>query len=165
MVDFWATWCEPCLREMPNIARVYRQYRDRGFEVVGVNLDDDLETVRRFLDFQPLPWPTVISADEEQQGIESPMVARAGVDSLPYMVLVGADGNVAALHVRGSRLYEKLAEKLGEPEDMFPETLPGMSPGERGDLTEEQLDGMLEELQQELPADLRQELLQPSAPR
>ncbi len=151
LIDFWATWSEPCLREMPYIAQVYRQYQDRGFEVVGINLDDDPETVRRFLDFQPLPWPTLISADETAQGLENPLVARAGVDSLPFMVLVGTDGNVAALHVRGPRLQEKLAEKLGEPAGVLPEPVPGMSPQNGEESTDELLDGLLEELQPELP--------------
>ena len=60
LVDFWATWCRPCLEEIPNIDANYKKYKAQGFEVVGVNLDDDPQTVVRFLEVQPLPWTTVV---------------------------------------------------------------------------------------------------------
>jgi thiol-disulfide isomerase/thioredoxin len=113
LVDFWATWCGPCLQEIPNIDANYKKYKDKGFEVVGVNLDDDSQTVVRFLEVQPLPWATVVSADPNARGFEHPLAIQCGIDAIPFIVLVDRDGKVNALHVRGEKLEQKLAELLG----------------------------------------------------
>ncbi|HND55952.1 MAG TPA: TlpA disulfide reductase family protein, partial [Pirellulaceae bacterium] len=59
LVDFWATWCGPCLREMPNVREYYEKNKQRGFEVVGVSIDEDLDALATFLDKNKLPWPTM----------------------------------------------------------------------------------------------------------
>jgi thiol-disulfide isomerase/thioredoxin len=113
LVDFWATWCMPCLQEIPNIKSNYDLYRDRGFEVVGVNLDDEPQQVQQFLRLQPLPWPTVFSGDPNARGLEHPMAEKCGVEAIPFLVLVDRDGKASALHVRGPALGKKLEELLG----------------------------------------------------
>ena len=114
LIDFWATWCGPCLQEIPHMQRNYEAYRDKGFEVVGVNLDDDPAAMKQFLSAQPLPWTTVVSADPNAKGFDNPLAVKCGVDAIPFMLLVGRDGNVHALHVRGEKLDAKLAELLGQ---------------------------------------------------
>jgi thiol-disulfide isomerase/thioredoxin len=104
LVDFWATWCAPCLGELPNIRTNYDRYHDQGFEVVGVNLDEDSQAVAEFLKFQPLPWTTVVSPD----GRPNPLLAKLGVEAIPFVVLVGRDGTALALNVRGESLGKKL---------------------------------------------------------
>jgi thiol-disulfide isomerase/thioredoxin len=116
LVDFWATWCGPCLEEIPNIKQVYEQYHDKGFEVVGYNIDDERETVERFFVNQKFPWPTVMSDNPKQVGFESPLAQFCGVKSIPFLVLLDGEGKVIALHTRGERLGEKLAELLGPVE-------------------------------------------------
>jgi thiol-disulfide isomerase/thioredoxin len=113
LIDFWATWCGPCLQEIPNIDANYKKYKSKGFEVVGVNLDDDSQTVVRFLEVQPLPWATVISTDPNARGFEHPLAIQCGIDAIPFIVLVDRNGKVNALHVRGEKLEQKLAELLG----------------------------------------------------
>ena len=110
LVDFWATWCQPCLEEMPNIRENYDRYHAQGFEVVGVNLDEDTQSLQRFMSFQKLPWPSVVGADPTTRGWKNPMVEKCGITSIPFLVLVGRDGNVLATNVRGDALDEKLAE-------------------------------------------------------
>jgi thiol-disulfide isomerase/thioredoxin len=117
LVDFWATWCGPCLQEIPNIIAAYEKYKDKGFEVVGVNLDDDVQTVQQFLAPQPLPWTIVVGPTAERRGFENPMADKCGVDAIPFLVLVDQQGNACALHVRGEKLEEKLAELLGPVEE------------------------------------------------
>ena len=116
LIDFWATWCQPCLAEIPNIQANYDKYREKGFEVVGVNLDDRPQDVESFLARRPLAWPTVVAVDETARGFENPNAVRCGVEAIPFLVLIGTDGNVAALYVRGPKLEEKLAELLGTVE-------------------------------------------------
>lgn len=113
LVDFWATWCGPCLQEIPNLLNLHKAYNEKGFEVVGVNLDDDPATVERFLNYQPLPWESIYGADAQSRGWNHPMAATYGVDGIPFMVLLDREGKVLGLHMRGQKLEDKLAELLG----------------------------------------------------
>jgi thiol-disulfide isomerase/thioredoxin len=123
LVDFWATWCTPCIEEMPNIRKNYESFKEAGFEVVGVNLDGDIAAVKEFLSFNELPWTSVTSqevldgkADPEPGAFgKLPMAEKNGVDGIPFLVLVGKDGKVDSLHVRGTRLKTRLTQLLGEP--------------------------------------------------
>jgi thiol-disulfide isomerase/thioredoxin len=117
LIDFWATWCGPCLQEIPNIDANYKKYKAKGFEVVGVNLDDESQTVVRWLEAQQLPWTTVLSADPNARGFEHPLAVKCGIDAIPFLVLLDRDGKVNALHVRGEKLEQKLAELLGPADE------------------------------------------------
>jgi hypothetical protein len=127
LVSFW-TWSDPCLYEISNIIPIYQQYRDRGFAVVGVNLDEDTRAVQRSMDIQPLPWSVVVSADPENQGPANPLAVRCGVDLLPFAVLLDREGKVVALHARQNRLLQKLDELLGSPADDLPGGAPKPEP-------------------------------------
>jgi len=107
LVDFWATWCGPCLAELPNIRKNFDRYHAHGFEVVGVNIDSQREDFQRFMALQELPWPNVLSVDPA--GVH-PMVTKCGIESIPFLVLVGRDGTAIELNLRGAQLSQKLAE-------------------------------------------------------
>ncbi len=122
LIDFWASWCGPCLQEMPNIRQNFEQYHAKGFDVVGVNLNTKVADLKQFLAFQgqDLPWATVTSqvvldgkAGEDWTKI--PMAAKCGVQAIPFVVLVGKDGKVDSIHVRGPKLGARLKELLGDP--------------------------------------------------
>ena len=116
LVDFWATWCGPCMQEIPNVQKYYELYRGKGFEVVGVNMDNELDQVKQMFELQPLPWTTVVSADDNARGFDTPLAVKCGVDAIPFMILLEPTGKVLALHVRGERLGRKLAQLLGAAE-------------------------------------------------
>jgi thiol-disulfide isomerase/thioredoxin len=105
LVDFWATWCGPCIAEMPNILAEYEKYHAKGFEVVGVSLDEDREAVDEFLADKKLPWPILVG-----DGWNHPMAKQYGISGIPQLILIGRDGNVITLHARGKALQERLAE-------------------------------------------------------
>ena len=118
LVDFWATWCGPCLQEIPNIQENYETFKDEGFEVVGVNLNVDVADVDVFSRTQKLPWPSVYSKQQlDGETFESwsdiPMAKKYGVDAIPFIVLVDKEGKVDSLHVRGPKLAARLGKLLG----------------------------------------------------
>jgi thiol-disulfide isomerase/thioredoxin len=120
LVDFWATWCGPCLEELPNIRQTFDEYHARGFEVVGVNLNTKISDVRDFFAVQELPWQTLTDSSVLQGAVDDdwtklPMAAKSGVDAIPFLVLIGKDGKVNSIHVKGPKLKARLAQLLGEP--------------------------------------------------
>lgn len=88
LVDFWATWCVPCREEMPDLVALREKYASRGFEILGVSMDEDgAKAVRRFLKKQPIPYPLVLNG-----GTTEP--AGWTVPGLPTAYLIGRDGMV-----------------------------------------------------------------------
>ncbi len=132
LVSFWATSSEACLAEISNLYRVFTRYRGKGFEVVGVCLDQDPKAVEQFLEPQPLPWPTVLGSDPAARGLKLPLAVQCGIDDIPFMVLVDPSGKVKEIHVRGAELDQQLAALLGPvaPEAKTPPTQPDRSPAE-----------------------------------
>jgi thiol-disulfide isomerase/thioredoxin len=114
LVDFWATWCPPCMKELPNLLETHKEFADSGFEVVGIALDDDRDTLKEFLDDRKLPWVTLWSADKDHQMYDDPLAKKFGVDGIPRTFLVDREGKVAAIGLHGKRLRAKIAELVGK---------------------------------------------------
>lgn len=119
LVDFWATWCRPCIEEMANIRANYKKYHDRGFDVVGISTDQERPALDSFLKNNELPWTILVDEDLKKAGRES-MSVRYGVFGIPNVTLVGKDGKVIAMNPRGPELGERLAELLGNEPPVAP---------------------------------------------
>ena len=104
LVNFWATWCPPCIREMPEIDRFAKQFGPNGWQVLGIAVDQD-KPVRDFLARNPIAYPVVLA------GFEGVALSRQlGNDNgaLPFTVALDASGNVVQRHL-GETRYEMLA--------------------------------------------------------
>ena len=112
LVDFWATWCGPCRAEFPNVIANYEKYHDKGFDVIGVNLDDEKSTVEAFLDKEKLPWKTLFNDQSGETGFNNPLARRYGISGIPTVILIDREGKVISLNARGPKLGELLAEQF-----------------------------------------------------
>jgi thiol-disulfide isomerase/thioredoxin len=110
LVVFWASWAEPVKRDLPELMKIYEKNKDRGFEVVGVNLDNERGDFEAFLKANKLPWPEVF----EEGGMESPVAVSYGIISLPTMFLVDPEGRVANRSIRSAAEAEKQLDKVLE---------------------------------------------------
>lgn len=109
LVDFWATWCGPCLAEMPHLMESYAKYHDQGFEIVGISLDDNIDTLQKFLSDNQIPWPNYFDG----KVWENEIAQRFGINRLPASFLIGKGGKIVASNLRGPELLAAVEKELG----------------------------------------------------
>jgi len=115
LVDFWNSGCVNCRAEAPNVMANYEAYKDKGFEVVSVNLDEDPVMAKLYMDQTGFNFPTLFSFNPQATGWNHPMGRRYGVTKLPVVFLVDQNGIVVNTNAQGEMLNAHLRELLGEP--------------------------------------------------
>lgn len=113
MLDCWATWCGPCIREIPNMKEAYAKWHEEGFEILGVSFDSKGkdEAVKEFLETQELPWPQIF----EGKGWNNAVGRMHDVSGIPFVLLVDGDsGNIIATErsLRGEGLADFIGKQL-----------------------------------------------------
>lgn len=108
LVDFWASWCGPCLAEIPNVVKMHKAYNGKGFEVVGINIDEKIEVAAAKVKQLNVPWPTIFDHDEE-------LANYYGITGIPRAILIDQEGRVVSMMARGPYLERELRKLLGEP--------------------------------------------------
>lgn len=103
LVDFWATWCGPCVAELPKVLAAYKELNPKGFEIVGISFDQDRAKLDKFVQNRQMPWPQYFDG----KGWENDFGRRFGITSIPAMWLIGKDGKLVDLNAR-----ENLAGKV-----------------------------------------------------
>lgn len=109
LIDFWATWCGPCITELPAVLAAYSRYKDKGFEIIGISLDRDEATLKRFITDRKMTWPQYFDGQEWR----SPLAAKYGVNAIPATYLLDGEGRIVAKNLRGPALEQELARLLG----------------------------------------------------
>ena len=111
LVDFWASWCGPCLREIPYLQADYEKYRKKGFEIYAVSLDDERDAWVKTIADKQMKWIQVC----DFKAFDSPASLDYAVESIPSNFLIRcSDGQIVAAQLRGKALGEKLEELLGK---------------------------------------------------
>ncbi len=110
LIDFWATWCGPCVAELPNVRKVYDQYHAQGFEVIGISLDleHDRRKLENFLKENGMPWPQ----HYDGKGWKNELAVKYGINAVPAMFLLGKDGRIASTEARGPKLEAEVKRLL-----------------------------------------------------
>jgi len=113
LVDFWATWCVPCMRAMPHVQQVYKTYHGKGLEVVGVSCDDDVPELNKYLKGNPATaWPQLY--DGMTPGW-NPIATKLGISSIPTMILIDRKGIVRSVEAEQD-LDALVTKLLAEPQ-------------------------------------------------
>jgi len=106
LLDFWASWCGPCIKEAPNVRRVYEKYKSKGFEVLSVSLDDDKDKWAQAISRHNLNWLHVSSL----KGWQCPVAKLYQVSAIPAMFLLDKDGRIVSVKARGEVLEQEVSK-------------------------------------------------------
>jgi thiol-disulfide isomerase/thioredoxin len=109
LIDFWATWCNPCVAEMKNLQKAYEKYKDKNFVILSLSLDRKIEDIKKFRGGKwKMPWLHAFMYDEANKNV----IKTFDVKSIPKPILVGFDGRIVATEIslRGENLQKTLAD-------------------------------------------------------
>jgi thiol-disulfide isomerase/thioredoxin len=112
LIDFWATWCNPCIAELPNVKTVYEQYRDKGFEIIGISVDSEKDR-RKFADLvaaEGVTWPQHFDG----KGWDNQYALEYTVTGVPAMLLLDQKGFLVSTDARGEKLGAEVKRLLGQ---------------------------------------------------
>jgi peroxiredoxin len=110
LVDFWATWCGPCVRELPNVLAAYKKYHPKGFEIMGISLDQSVEKLKDFTKEQGMTWQQFFDGKVWQ----NKLAQTYGVMSIPATYLLDKEGIIIGKDLRGEELEKAVAEALAK---------------------------------------------------
>jgi len=112
VIDFWATWCGPCVSEIPNMKALYNQYKDQGVEFIGISLDEKTQTLVDYCNNNGIIWPQYC---EEGKTWDTDFSSLWGINSIPRLFLIGKDGKILSRDARGqleTLIPKALADEL-----------------------------------------------------
>jgi peroxiredoxin len=110
LVDFWATWCGPCVGELPNVLKTYKDHHAKGFEIIGISLDQDKQKLETFIKDKEMTWPQYFDG----KGWQSKLAGKYGINSIPATYLLDKDGKIIAKGLRGDALEKAVAAALSK---------------------------------------------------
>ena len=108
LIDFWASWCGPCIGELPNVVKAYELYHDKGLEIVGVSLDKDKASWVQAIAQTGQKWPQM----SDLKGWDCEGAALYGIQSIPANVLINEQGEIVARDLRGDFLLKEVENRL-----------------------------------------------------
>lgn len=109
LIDFWATWCGPCVKEIPSVKKTYEELQSKGFEIIGISLDSNRNKLDQFVAKNEMPWPQFFDG----KGWKTSLAQEHGISSIPAMWLIDKKGNLVDQNARNG-LEDKVKKYLAE---------------------------------------------------
>lgn len=110
LIDFWAVWCGPCVKELPHVLKAYEKHHENGFEIIGISLDQDKAKLEAFIKENKMPWQQFFDG----QGWKNKLSTQYGVNSIPATYLLDGEGTIIGKNLRGDALETAVAKALGK---------------------------------------------------
>ena len=110
LLDFWASWCGPCMGEVPHLKKTYDEFRKKGFEIYGVSFDEDRGDWLGAVEQNDMNWLHV----SEVKGFDNQAAKDYAIQGIPSNFLIDGQGTIVAKNLRGEALYEKISELLAQ---------------------------------------------------
>src|SRR6266496_1271680 len=110
LIDFWATWCGPCVAELPNVLKAYEKHHSKGFEIIGISLDQDEAKLTKFTKQKNMGWQQFFDG----KGWGNKLASKYGINSIPATFLLDGEGKIIARNLRGDALEEAVAKALAK---------------------------------------------------
>lgn len=110
LIDYWATWCGPCIASLPELKESYTKWQPQGFEILGISLDSDLEALKAMVKEQAMPWPQFFDTENENNRYAE----KFGITGIPTLWLIDKQGNLRYVNARsdlGGKIAKLMAEK------------------------------------------------------
>ena len=108
LIDFWASWCTPCILQIPDLKAAYTEFHDKGFEIIGVSIDNRESRWKKAIQKHNMPWPHI----SDLKGYGSAAATDYNVTFIPFNVLIDKDGKIVAKNLHSKSLRKKLVELL-----------------------------------------------------
>jgi len=110
LVDFWATWCGPCRAELPNVIETYQKNHDKGFDIIGISLDQNQQALLQFIKDNNMPWQQYFDG----QGWSNKLAVKYGIEAIPMTFLLDKDGKIIGKNLRGPELADAVAAAVSK---------------------------------------------------
>lgn len=109
IIDIWASWCGPCMREMPNLVALHSEYADRGLGIIGISLDEDYNSWKQAIDQNGMTWLQL----SDLRGWDTPIVEDYAINAIPHTIVVDQKGTILQTGLRGEGLAAFVRQQLG----------------------------------------------------
>ena len=110
LLDFWATWCGPCVAELPNVLKSYEQHHSKGFEIIGISLDQEEDALKSFIKKKNMTWVQYFDG----KGWGNKLAGKYGITSIPATFLLDGEGKIIGKDLRGEALEAAVAKALAK---------------------------------------------------